>query len=168
MLCRVISVIIWFLWWGWTERLGLSTLKYFVSAEETCIYLVQQAFILCFQNLYDGQSWPTSSLQPLPSPCLTLSLQQYKNANPAPFHPAPWFLSRGLLQTRGAIPLPEAISLNFRPWHSTVAWAGGHFCTLLLLLGRGWRDRMKVWRRQQGRMWQDEYCISADPFQPCL
>jgi len=38
------------------ERRDLSTMKYFVNAEKMCIYSVQQAFILYFQKLYDGQS----------------------------------------------------------------------------------------------------------------
>lgn len=141
MLCRKISVIIWFLWWGWTERLSFSTLQYFVNAEETCIYSVQQAFVL-FPEFVWWAELTNSSLQPLPSPCLTLSLQQYKNTNPAPFHSAPRFLGRGLLQTCRAIPFPEAVKSEFQ----TVALAGGHFCTLLLLLERAWRDRIKATR----------------------
>lgn len=165
MLCRIISVIIWFLWWGWTEGLGLSTLKYFVNADETRIYSIQQAFILCFQNLYDGQSWPTSSLQPPPSPCLTLSLQQYKNAKPAPFHPAPWFLRRGLLQTYRAIPLPEV-------WISdpgTALWryreVTSAFCFCCWRGAGGTESRFEGGSKEEGDQMNT---ISADSFQPRL
>lgn len=54
MLCKMISVI-WFPWWGWTERLD------FVNAEEGCIYWFSK-HSFCFQNLYNGQSWSASSL----------------------------------------------------------------------------------------------------------
>jgi len=59
-----------------------------------------------------------------------------------------------------ATPLPEAVSLNLSTWHSTVALARGHFCSLLLLLERGWRDRIKVWRTQQRRRRPDEHYFS--------
>lgn len=150
MLCKIISVV-WFFWWGWAERIGLSRMKYFVNAEEKCIYwLSKHSF--CFQSLYNGQSWPAPSLPPLPSPCFMLSLQKYENDNPAPFFPNSLgeFLRRGLLQTCGAIPFPESISLNFKSWHSTKALSGSHFCSLSFLLKRGWRDKIKVWKRQQG------------------
>lgn len=92
--------------------------------------------------------------QPLPSHLfhhlawLLEGFQQYENINSAPFFPTPWLLRRGL-QTCGAIPVPESISLNFKSWHSTKELSGSHFCTLPFLLKRGWRHRIKVWRRQQ-------------------
>lgn len=121
----------------------IFTLEYLVNAEETCIYSIQQAFILCFQNLYDGQSQPTSSLQPLPSPCLTLSFQQYKTTNPVCFHPGPWFLRRGLLQTWQGHPFAWSQTSEFQ---LLVQQFGASRRSLLhfLLLERSWRGRIKV------------------------
>lgn len=132
-----------FFWWGWIVKLCLH---WSISLMlKRCIYSVQETFTLHFQNMYEGQRWPSSSLPPHSiTPFLPLAFHQYTNANPVPFQLAQWFLRKG--PCRRMEPALCLKSLDFSgALCTTVALAGGHFGTLLLLLEGG--RRIMVWRR---------------------
>lgn len=145
MLCKMISVI-WFFWWGWTERLGLSR-------RSILLMLKRDAFI--GSASINSVSRMDRADQALPSHhCHHLAWcspsSNMKMSTLHLFSQLRGFLGEVSCRHMGPSPFPEPISLNFKSWHSTKELSASHFCTLLFLLKMGWRDRIKVWRRQQG------------------
>lgn len=135
MLCRIISVIMWFLLVG-VDSETLFTLKYFINAEEMYLFSPGNIHLTLPEYVWRAEMTKLFPSTPFHHPFLASSLPSIYKCQPCAFPTSSVVPQERPLQTYGASPMPQKPGFQWclvhhcgtsrrSLWHSAFAAGGG-------------------------------------------